>query len=789
MVKEITKLTKYLSKSFFEQENDLDSVLIDLLDLLQEQGYCKHAFLINNSKSKSYYPSNFKKDFHISDVFEAFVINNWGHLNILGPEHPEGNDFWEELCDFLALFFINIALNQKSEIITNLSSEIRKTLKPDLALEKLYFGLNDFAEIKNFYFFTKLFNIGEANEEVFRGYSLNFYNGQTSTLGKIPELEQILQLQEIENYLAKQTNSYSKIFKVKISATGREWGLIAISLTYPWTEDLERVFEIFAEQMATIFNQHELHNESLTMAQREFLLNQITTKIRESLVIQNIIETAVQEIAQVMSIESCGLIILDRKISGISNHKTWSIAEVYDQSMVETLYAILKSDLEPSWFKPTICLGDLSLSDQESAKRLQDIGVKSFIASGLFKDSTKELVGILVVACFSKYRNWTYDEQLLVEGAAKQLDMALIQAAIYQESQQTKRQMALLHKLSNDIRDSLDIAVVMGQIARGIGEVLGLSRCFVRRFSNRICKTEEEYTSNGYIKTADLIFDFEEEWIQDLLAKTLEKKSAEILHIPSVKIRFKEEPKLLKIIETISLKSYLAVPLIARGKLLGTINIHQCDRERLFLPEEVEFIFRVASEAAIALEHAELFETINKFNKMDPDTGLYNKRYFREVAESEIAKSKEIGKHISFMLVDVDYLKDINDDSEHGGHEAGDEAINILARVLSNTVRQTPVDEVHKRISDIVGRFGGDEFMVLLPNTNIGDALKVARRIADNLAKTKHSTWPKPLTCSIGIAGTPNDEYDYESFKTHADKALYLSKAKGRNAISSTLEL
>ena len=233
----------------------------------------------------------------------------------------------------------------------------------------------------------------------------------------------------------------------------------------------------------------------------------------------------------------------------------------------------------------------------------------------------------------------------------------------------------------------------------------------------------------------------------------------------------------------------MAIPLIARGKILGTINVHQCDRERYFLPEEIEFMFRVGSEAAIAIEHAALFEKINAFNKTDPDTGLYNKRYFREIAAKEIALSKEEGKDISFLMVDVDYLKDINDDRTFGGHEAGDEAIQILAKVLTNTVRQTPVDEVQKRIADVVGRFGGDEFMVLLPNTNIDNAIKVAERISKNLKKTKHSTWPKPLSCSIGVAGTPKDPYDYEDLKILADKALYISKYKGRNTISSTLEL
>ena len=791
MVKRIAKLTKYLTNSLQDQDLDLDFAISEFLDLLLENGFCKQAFIVNNTNTKFFSSSNVKeKDIDLENPdLNSYAIGDWGHLYIFHDTHPEKEKFWMDLVDSIALFMYSAELKIKTEITSTLTSEIRKTLRPDLAIEKIYLTLKSYADLDNFYFFTRLLNVSDSEEELFKGYSLSFYNGENNYF---PEnLSKVMQFEEVENHAFVEADAYTKTFKVRVTARGREWGVIVASRKKPWTSDLERTFEIFAEQMATVFNQHELHNESLTLAQREFLLNQITTKIRESLVVNNIIDTAVQEIAQVMSVESCGLIILDRKIS-YSNHKTWSISDVYDQSMSEALYAILKTELEPSWFEPTILIGDLELSENHQFKRLKDIGLKSLMLSGLFKDDTKELVAILEVGCFAKLRNWTYDEQLLLEGAAKQLEIALMQAAIYQESQQTKRQMALLHKLSNDIRDSLDISVVMGQIAKGIGEVLGLNRCFVRRFAEdyNIFKTEEEYCSNGYAPCADMIFGFEKRWIEKLTQINKDRRSFEVLNIPSIKLMLEEENSdLIKIAEVISLKSYLAVPLIARGKLLGTINIHQCDRERLFLPEEIEFVFRVASEAAIALEHAALFDTINKFNKMDPDTGLYNKRYFREVAESEILKAKQNNRNISFMLVDVDHLKDINDNSEFGGHEAGDEAIRILSEVLSNTVRQTPVGDIHRRISDIVGRFGGDEFIVLLPNTHIDDAVKVANRIANNLAKAKHSTWPKPLTCSMGVSGTPHDEYNYESFKTQADKALYLSKRKGRNAISSTLEL
>lgn len=794
MVKKIAdcdKVTEFLTKSLFEDDIDLLLTLEELLNFLEKEAYIKNAVLINNDKTKVFTSTNSNEDLlnFDSEELEELEISHWGKLYY---KKADASDLisLKNLARDIAFFIHSVELKIKSQIISGLTSEIRKTLRPDIALEKIYRGLEDYAQIREFSFYKRLINIDENGDDLFKGYSLYFKNGFIAENDNEILLGKILQQKELRALKASEPGSYTEIFSSKVR--GREWGMMVVKRQLPWTDELYRTFELFAEQMATVFNQHELHAESLTLAQREFLLNQITTKIRESLAVDSIIETAVQEIAQVMGVESCGLLIINRKIRGSLGHRTWSVDLNYDSKMTEALYNSLKTEMEPNWLQPSIPLNHIEISEDQEHTRLKSLGIKSIMTCGLFAESNKELVGILAISFFTQDRTWTHDEQLLLEGACKQLEIALTQASIYQEAQQTKRQMSLLHKLSNDIRDSLDISIVLGQIAKGIGEVLGLNRCFVRRFTddNAILKTEEEYCSSNFSKTSDLIFGFEREWIKNLSEKNDPAKSLEILNIPSIQAKFeKENAGLLKIAQAINLKSYLAVPLVARGKVLGTINVHQCDRERSFLPEEIEFIFRVGSEAAIALEHAALFETINRFNKTDPDTGLYNKRYFRELAHREIAKAKKQGKDISFMLVDVDHLKEINDDHEHGGHDAGDEAIQILANVLANTVRQTPVDEINKRVADVVGRFGGDEFMVLLPNTSVEEAVTAANRVAANLAKAKHSTWPKALTCSIGIAGTPHDPYDYETFKTLADKALYLSKAKGRNTISSTLEL
>ncbi len=786
MIKKSTnenEILEYLHSSLDETDFSFNLVLENLLDKLVKNRYCSSAMIQDQYSSKQFTSNNYKKEAE----FTEFAIGNWGILYLENYSKKKEAEI-KTLVSNLSFFIQAADLKEKADLSNKLSSEIRKSLKPELALEKIYKSFKEICAIKDMYFFKKFIHLSDdEDEEISRGYHLYFHNNQKIDL----ELSsQVIDADRIKSFDLIEELEFAEIFVTRVRA--REWGLMLVNKTSPWTNNDREYFSFFSEQMATVFNQHELHSESLTMAQREFLLNQITTKIRESLVVDKIIETAVQEIAQVMGVESCGILILNKRIRASVGHKVWSTKPEQDSQMIEALYACLQTDLVPSWMQTTKSISDLELENDRDSNRINKLGIKSIIVSGMFNEKQDELVGIVVLSFFDQIRFWSNDEKQLLEGACKQLEIALLQAAVYQEAQQTRREMALLHKLSCDIRDSLDTSIVLGQIARGIGEVLGLNRCFVRIFSkhNSILKTEQEYCSPGFEPTADMIFGFERDWISQLSSNASNASSNEVLNITSIENKFQEEyPELIKIAEAIKLKSYLAIPLLARGKVLGTINVHQCDRERNFQQEEIEFIMRVGAEAAIAIEHASLFETINRFNKTDPDTGLYNKRYFRTLAIQEIEKCKVAKQNISFMLIDADHLKSINDNPEFGGHDAGDEAIQILAQVLSKTVRQTPIDEIHRRVADVVGRFGGDEFMILLPNTHIDDAIRVAHRIASNLAKAKHSSWPYPITCSIGIAGTPNDPYDYEQFKTLADKALYLSKDKGRNSISSTLDL
>lgn len=780
------KLVELASKTDLE----LFDLMPEILDEIAHESGADYAFISNSSQTEMYSSANLdlqgaeaqnlisQKEF--GQGFFASPINGWGRLIAKNPQNIENKEFWTFISNLIYVLVRAEDIKNKTRLIVALTSEIRNNIKPEVAIEKICKELVPFLNLQEFYFFT-------TREEgdgfgVFQQYQEN---------REEPKLPKVVSYNQIDTFDFIDPDLNILSFECKVR--DRLWGLLVVARRPEWTEDEASVVRPFAEQMATVFNQFELQSESLSMAQREFLLNQITTTIRESLEVETIVKIATQEIAQVLGVEACGITILDPKVRTSLNHAVWTPNDESTRKMTALIKRSINSEYAPNLDNPMVEVATFKDKKDSLATFFSDLlGVKSYMASALKRQDTGELLGILSMALFDAKRSWTEDEKQLIESIATQLEMALTQAAIYQESQQTKMQMALLQKLSSDIRESLEISKVLEQIAKGLGEVLGLSRCFVRRFTdeNRILKTEKEYTAEGFFPSADIIFDFEEQWIDDLADGNIGKDEYQFLNIPYVKAKMMaENSPLLNVADAIDLKSYLCVPLIARDKILGTINVHQCDRERNFLEEEINFVCRVASEATVAIEHAQLFATIERMSRTDADTGLFNKRFFHELALEAIERAKKNNEAISYILLDLDHLKDINDTPDVGGHEAGDEAILLVSKAIENTVRTAPKDEVRTRSADIVARFGGDEFMILLPDTSIEEAVSVAKRIKKNINKLKHSTWNKPLSASIGVAGTPHDDCDFETLKVKADEALYLSKEKGRDCISSSLDL
>lgn len=221
------------------------------------------------------------------------------------------------------------------------------------------------------------------------------------------------------------------------------------------------------------------------------------------------------------------------------------------------------------------------------------------------------------------------------------------------------------------------------------------------------------------------------------------------------------------------IRSLLSVPLRLGDEVIGAINV-DTKQFRDFTTDEIKILYILANRAAMAIENARLYETTQALAITDGLTGLYNSRYLHQRLREEVERAARFGHPVAYVMMDLDNLKVYNDSF---GHPAGDQVIRRIAEVIKQNVRSV----------DAASKYGGDEFALVLTETDKAGAVAVAERIR---ASIEGQLFPgdrhRPLvrvTVSQGVAAFPEDTTTPEKLVELADQALYRAKEGGRNRV------
>ena len=215
---------------------------------------------------------------------------------------------------------------------------------------------------------------------------------------------------------------------------------------------------------------------------------------------------------------------------------------------------------------------------------------------------------------------------------------------------------------------------------------------------------------------------------------------------------------------------YLAVPLRSGN---GAFRLLLVGRPNKPLDsQQIEVAAAMAKQVSVALDNAKLIQDLEDLATTDGLTRLYNRRHFMELADSELLRSRRYRRQLSLLLIDADHFKSIND--EHG-HDVGDRALRLLADTCRQGLRQL----------DVVGRYGGEELVVLLPEASSEVALETAERLRRSIESLRIPTLEGDiqLTVSIGIATVGPHTDSVAALINDADRALYDAKRAGRNRV------
>jgi diguanylate cyclase (GGDEF)-like protein len=221
-------------------------------------------------------------------------------------------------------------------------------------------------------------------------------------------------------------------------------------------------------------------------------------------------------------------------------------------------------------------------------------------------------------------------------------------------------------------------------------------------------------------------------------------------------------------------RSIVCVPIKAHGHVMGVIEIVNALGKPSFGRGDIPILLSLADYAAIALENARYVRRIEELTITDDCTSLYNARHLNFVLDTEIYRSNRYGYEFSVIFVDLDHFKLVND--VHG-HLVGSKLLWMIGDII----------KAHLRLIDYAFRYGGDEFVVLLPQTSKENALGVVRRIRELLTARVFFTEEKldiKVTASFGVASFPEDGRTRKEILRMADEAMYLVKNTTRNNIA-----
>jgi diguanylate cyclase (GGDEF)-like protein len=215
--------------------------------------------------------------------------------------------------------------------------------------------------------------------------------------------------------------------------------------------------------------------------------------------------------------------------------------------------------------------------------------------------------------------------------------------------------------------------------------------------------------------------------------------------------------------------TYLRLPLVFEETVLGILWVWSGHLIEADLTVMSTFGLQIAS----ALKRARLFQEMQSLASSDPLTGLRNRRNLFELGRMEFDRSQHMNQHFSCLMLDLDHFKAINDSH---GHPIGDLVLQEVAKRSQSCIRDT----------DIIGRYGGEEFLIFLPETDMESAVQVAERLRKSIADTPIQIAEKELqiTVSIGVSKRDENTPELQTIIARADQAMYIAKHKGRNQVA-----
>jgi PAS domain S-box-containing protein len=439
---------------------------------------------------------------------------------------------------------------------------------------------------------------------------------------------------------------------------------------------------------------------------------------------------------------------------------------------------------------------DLRPMDRDDMKRF---GEKTLLTVPLV--SAETLVGVMILIETAAERHFSADEVRQAGAIGEQAAAALENARVHRRLEERNRWLGTLLEAGRVVASTLDADELLASVARLAAESVLAKAAFIYEYD----VVRDVFITRSSYRAEDV---GREDPVGNVFSVADAPDDRRALEKGEVFVETLSDPHLDDFVRREMIrwgeKTLVNVPFRLRGAALGMLVLVETEAERVFTPDELDYLGAFGQKVAVALNNARLYAASEAQATTDSLTGLANHRAFYERLVQELARGRRYGSPVSLLMLDIDDFKVHNDTY---GHPAGDEVLRMLGRLLTEQLR---------RDVDLPARYGGEEFAVILPNTHTSPGPSSAGESGDGLGARTDGGAPAPghgegaetlaerlraaiaahefhvgegidparLTVSIGIATWPAMAGNMDDLVARADAALYAAKRAGKDRVA-----
>ncbi|MBL7163287.1 MAG: PAS domain S-box protein, partial [Anaerolineales bacterium] len=527
----------------------------------------------------------------------------------------------------------------------------------------------------------------------------------------------------------------------------------------------------YAAVKRDITAQVQAEEELKSYARHQKLLNEITLASIETTEFESTLQIMADRLGELIHADGCYITLWDPKEQKTIPRAAYGqLSEQYKQTRFDpneptATKAVLQEEC-------SLVIEDVFNSPHISPKMAAQFPARSMLALPLIVD--KQKLGAAMIA-FNEQHKFTPEEIALGKQASWQIALALYKAHLLETARQRATEAETLRQAGAAVSATLKLDEAIARILEQLNRVVPYDSASVQLLRGE----KLEIVGQHGFKDPSAILGVQISLTDDAPNSIVieQRRPFIVKDAPTAYTEFHKT-------QHSKIRGWMGVPLIVHDRVMGMLALDSHQPER-YTNEHARLASAFAAQVAIALENAHLYEEAHRLAITDPLTCIYNRRHFMHLALQEYQRACRYKRPLSIIMLDIDYFKRVNDTY---GHLIGDQVLRAVALTIQDDLRE----------SDFVGRYGGEEFVILLPETpsmhqsdnlpnedtdeNVSAKL-VAQRVCDliNNLRVQTEKGVVQITASLGVVGQTMDFANIETLLDHADTALYIAKQRGRN--------